>query len=170
MLLHHQWRFPTTCLCTHPLYQWKDAPMMCLGHKEMCLCAWPCNWPYTHAWNAGNMLCKNWVLGNQSQGLIVVEACLLWILLLWITHVRTSMTKSTWKCRLLYLIQVLMFIENLRKIWLESPSIYPCLMLLAGDVHQLVASICKFLQDLKRAFPMWRKLIAFVEVKAIVIA
>ena len=93
--------------------------------------AWPCNWPYTHAWNAGNMLCKNWVLGNQSQGLVVVEACLLWILLLWVTHVRTSMTKSTWKCSfLIYLIQFLLLIENLRKIWLESPSIYPCLMLL----------------------------------------
>ena len=165
-LLHLQWQFPATCLCTHPLYQWKDAPLMCLGYQEKCLCMAPCNWPYTHAWNAGNMQCKNWVLGNQSQGLVVVEA----YLLLWMSNVRTPMTKCTWKCSFLYLIHVLLLIENLWKIWLESPSIYLCLMLLAGDIHQLVASIFKSLQDLKRDFPMWWKLIAFVVIKAIVIA
>ena len=38
--------------------------------------AWPCNWPYTHAYSARSMLCKRWVLRNQSQGLVIVKVVL----------------------------------------------------------------------------------------------
>ena len=105
--------------------------------------AWPCTWPYVHDWNAGNMLCKRWVLGNQSQGLVAVKALLCCVCL-----VR----------------------QNLWVVWLKFPSIYPCFVQTSRSIHELVAPIVKFPYHFEWPFLVWHKPVTLIIIKPIVVA